>query len=559
VTPTATTTATSTATHTAIPIPPEPVTIDYLYDPLYRLTEANYSTGDYYHYTYDSVGNRLTEESKIEGLLSAVDYAYDEANRLTSVDNVAYTWDANGNLLNDGANTYTYDSANRLISVNGTESYTYNGLGDRLTQNNVHYTLDLNAGLTQVLEDGENTYLYGNGRISQTGTSTEYFLGDALGSVRQLTNEAAEITLTKAYEPYGEEAWSYGEGQSDYGFAAEWTDANGLIHLRARYYAPADGRFLSRDTWEGDENNPITYNKWTYANANPVMYTDPSGQLALLAAMGVGFVAGVAIGAAVGYYDRGWALSGQCGCDIQEIAQSTGDFEWIGYHALVGGLIGGSAPILAAIAAASPLGAIAIGGIGVVLGGKDLYDTAQIIINEQKGHPTWCTGIRAAVDILAIVFGGATAVKGWKAGVAAWRSSGSLLSWIAPSLPKWIGGVNFGDYNPQTRPAFSGVYNPESGNTVIRPSGNTRLANGQTPDGIVPRAGGHRVINETFFNNSNKTVGYTVFYDKSNGVTIEWLSRSVNGANYGDPFVPLQFRSTIIAIFEALGFVVTTR
>ena len=47
-----------------------------------------------------------------------------------------------------------YDSANRLISVNSSEIYTYNALGDRLTQNNIHYMLDLNAGLTQVLDDG---------------------------------------------------------------------------------------------------------------------------------------------------------------------------------------------------------------------------------------------------------------------------------------------------------------------------------------------------------------------------------------------------------------------
>jgi uncharacterized protein RhaS with RHS repeats len=74
-------------------------------------------------------------------------------------------------------------------------------------------------------------------------------MGDALGSVRQLTNAAGEIALAKAYEPYGEEAWSNGEGQSDYGFAAEWTDANGLIFLRARYYAPEQGRFFQQDPW----------------------------------------------------------------------------------------------------------------------------------------------------------------------------------------------------------------------------------------------------------------------------------------------------------------------
>ncbi len=283
-TPTSTTTSTSTATHTAIPIPPEPVTIDYAYDPLYRLTEANYSTGDYYHYTYDSVGNRLTQDSSVDGLPSSVAYQYDEANRLTSVDGVAYTFDANGNLLNDGTNTYTYDSANRLTSVLGPSSssqYIYSGLGDRLSQTvdgvTMNYTLDLNAGLTQVLDDGTSTYLYGNGRISQRGTSTEYFLGDALGSVRQLTNEEAEITLTKAYEPYGEEAWSYGEGQSAFAYTGEATDANGLVYLRARFYNPLDGRFISRDTWEGDVNSPMSLNRWNYVEGNPVNLNDPSG------------------------------------------------------------------------------------------------------------------------------------------------------------------------------------------------------------------------------------------------------------------------------------------
>jgi hypothetical protein len=35
------------------------VTIDYTYDPLYRLTAADYSSGDYFYYGYDAVGNRL--------------------------------------------------------------------------------------------------------------------------------------------------------------------------------------------------------------------------------------------------------------------------------------------------------------------------------------------------------------------------------------------------------------------------------------------------------------------------------------------------------------------
>ena len=141
-----------------------------------------------------------------------------------------------------------------------------------------NYTLDLAAGLTQVLDDGTNTYLYGNGRISQADSTTEYFLGDALGSVRQLTNPAATITLTQSYAPYGEVTQSVGTSQTSYAFTGESRDANGLTYLRARYYAPQDGRFISRDTWSGNYNRPLSLNRWSYVENNPINFVDPSGK-----------------------------------------------------------------------------------------------------------------------------------------------------------------------------------------------------------------------------------------------------------------------------------------
>jgi YD repeat-containing protein len=83
-------------------------------EPLNRLTEANYSNGDYYHYTYDAVGNRLSQTTQS----SVTSYLYDNANRLFDVNGVTYTWDDNGNLLSDGTNTYTYTS-NKLSSISG--------------------------------------------------------------------------------------------------------------------------------------------------------------------------------------------------------------------------------------------------------------------------------------------------------------------------------------------------------------------------------------------------------------------------------------------------------
>jgi YD repeat-containing protein len=138
-------------------------------------------------------------------------YTFDAANRLANVDGVPYSWDNNGNLLSDGVYTYSFNHANRLVGVSGagkTVSYTYSGLGDRLreTVNGIttSYTLDLAANLTQVLSDGTDTYLYGNGRIAQYDASgAQYFLGDApstglragLGSVRQLVDANGDVLL----------------------------------------------------------------------------------------------------------------------------------------------------------------------------------------------------------------------------------------------------------------------------------------------------------------------------------------------------------------------------
>ncbi len=257
------------------------VVITYTYDSLNRLTAADYHNGMYFHYAYDPVGNRLSQTTPA----GTTNFSYDDANRLDN--DGAYTWDANGNLLNDGVYTYTYSAANRLLSVSGGQSpavdYSYNGLGDRVQQTSggvtTNYAIDLAGGLTQVLADGQRTYLYGNGRVAQYGAgSVDYFLGDALGSVRQLVDGSGNVTLVKRYEPYGEEIAHEGTASSIYGYTGEITDPTGLVYLRARYYAPWQGRFISRDAWEGDYSRPITFNRWHYAHDNPVNFTDPSGR-----------------------------------------------------------------------------------------------------------------------------------------------------------------------------------------------------------------------------------------------------------------------------------------
>ncbi|MBE7436686.1 MAG: RHS repeat-associated core domain-containing protein [Anaerolineales bacterium] len=150
--------------------------------------------------------------------------------------------------------------------------------------------------MTQVLKDGTNSFLYGNGRISQTGSVTEYFLGDALGSVRQLTDASGEITLAKNYDPYGTVTLSSGNGTSPFAYTDEQQDASGLTYLRARYYSSCDGRFLSRDTWGGDYINPLSLNRWMYVEGNPVNLVDPTGR----APLSLGYIEGRSWGGGVG-------------------------------------------------------------------------------------------------------------------------------------------------------------------------------------------------------------------------------------------------------------------
>jgi RHS repeat-associated protein len=263
--------------------------IRYTYDPLQRLTSATYSDGKSFQYEYDAVGNRTVSTQTITSTL-VTSYTYDVANRLTNVNGQAYTWDANGNLLSDGSKMYLYNSANQLITITATGlawSAAYNGDGARLKQtvngSVMTYTLDLNAGLVQVLAhqdvSGMTRYLHGVTRIGeQQPGGWAYHLSDALGSVRQLVDGSAQVTLARGYMPYGEPLWSVGSGSSAYGYTGEdWNTMTQLVFLRARYMQPGLGAFLTEDTEPSNTMQPSDGGGYLYANENPVNNTDPSG------------------------------------------------------------------------------------------------------------------------------------------------------------------------------------------------------------------------------------------------------------------------------------------
>ncbi len=136
--------------------------------------------------------------------------------------------------------------------------------------------LDPAAGLTQVLADGTNTYLYGNARLGQYQGSMQYFGSDALGSVRQLYDASGQVVGSTRYDPYGNVMAQSG-ATSVFAFAGEQGDATGLTYLRARYYSAYLNQWIQPDTILPDFKNPQSLNRYTYVLDNPVLYTDPSG------------------------------------------------------------------------------------------------------------------------------------------------------------------------------------------------------------------------------------------------------------------------------------------
>jgi RHS repeat-associated protein len=261
------------------------VTINYGYDDLYRLTSAIYSSGENYAYTYDAVGNRLSLTTGG----GVVNYTYDAANRLTNVNGVAYTWDNNGNLLSDGVRTFTYDAADRLVAVSGggvNAAYTYNGDGLRVlsTVNGVPtpYVWDVAAGLPQVLMEGAYAYAYGHALLARLDLNTEQLLAyglDGLGSIRLLVDgDTRQIVDTYRYAPFGG-LLAGGVSDNNRRFTGETQDPTGLYYLRARYYDPTTGRFLTKDPFPGFAALTQSQNPYAYTMNNPVLFVDPSGQV----------------------------------------------------------------------------------------------------------------------------------------------------------------------------------------------------------------------------------------------------------------------------------------
>ena len=107
---------------------------------------------------------------------------------------------------------------------------------------------------------------------------------DLLGSPIAATDERGNVIWREEYSPYGSKILNQ-DASSDNtrGYTGHVHDSEtGLIYMQARYYDPTIGRFMSIDPVEFKSDNPLSFNRYAYANNNPYIFTDPNGEYAEL-------------------------------------------------------------------------------------------------------------------------------------------------------------------------------------------------------------------------------------------------------------------------------------
>jgi RHS repeat-associated protein len=303
-----------------------PQHVDYTYDALNRInsfTETQKDSGGQWiqaasqNFSYDRWGNRKI--TSVTGGVNDYNPTYDTTNYSNRIVGLGY--DAAGNITFDPltGGTMTYDAENRLLTATngGGGSYTYDGDGKRVKritggQETWHIygiggELLAEYAATAAPSAPQKEYGYRGGQLlvvwdgSETGDrKLQWLVQDHLGSTRMVVDRSGSLGGIKRddFAPFGEELYAgirrngMGQGQYGYGpppsnvrqkFGSKERDIEtNLDYFGARYYASAQGRFVSPDEAfaDQDQSNPQSWNLYSYARNNPLRYIDEDGRRA---------------------------------------------------------------------------------------------------------------------------------------------------------------------------------------------------------------------------------------------------------------------------------------
>jgi RHS repeat-associated protein len=244
-------------------------------------------------YLYDANGNEIRQKVSYIQPHSTEKYQFTTGNPYGNQEDHPIS-----NMIEKVSNTY--DGFNRLKKVDKirdgervTVEYTYNGDGLRTqkavksskegyTPKVTNYIYDRQHVILET--DGASNlktrYVRGLNYIARYSSANQlsYYLYNGHGDVVQTVSETGEVQNQYDYDIFGNPILTVEVYENAIRYAGEFYDAEtGLYYLRARYYDPYTGRFISEDSYWGEDSNPLSLNLYTYAYNNPIIYVDPSG------------------------------------------------------------------------------------------------------------------------------------------------------------------------------------------------------------------------------------------------------------------------------------------
>ena len=243
-------------------------------DTLHTDTEKN----DVVIYKNDKNGNRLATVNRSEIPAEAKDTSYIDVD-VTLGDN-----QLNDNVVNH------YNALNQLtetLTKNYKVSFTYDAEGLRtgktVNGEKTVYVWDGDQVVMELSKGGavQKRYIRGNDLVyADKGENTEktYYVTDMHGNVVQLLDESGNVTKTYEYDSFGNEVKPEKKDENPYRYCGEYYDKETEeVYLRARYYEPSVGRFITRDTYTGESDEPLSLHLYTYCANDGVNMVDPSG------------------------------------------------------------------------------------------------------------------------------------------------------------------------------------------------------------------------------------------------------------------------------------------
>jgi RHS repeat-associated protein len=273
----------------------------YTYDVVGRLVTSNQTSNGssaQRRFSYDRWGNRTGIWDAVSGgnqIQSTVLQQSGGAptNRLTSVTTSGitanYSYDADGNVTNDGVHTYTHDAENRIANVDGgtTATYAYDISNQRYKKVTGGVTTHYIWQGSQVIAEHNGStgavvtdYVYSGSRMIAKASSgaTQYFLSDRL-STRLVLDAGGNVLGRQAHLPYGEDFGESGSQENHHFTSYERDGESGLDYAINRGYSPTVGRFQSTDAYRGSGGGvvPQTWNRYAYVGNDPGNAVDPLG------------------------------------------------------------------------------------------------------------------------------------------------------------------------------------------------------------------------------------------------------------------------------------------